>query len=100
MAQYNNPSTDPLSCFTEGIGLDLPDSGTAQEAWKEDKLEDITNGIHSNLVDNADDLGDQISELKGFLSETLGDLPFKVAIIIVVLFNFLYTCYDAFVSMH
>lgn len=35
-------------------------------------------------------------ELKGLLSETLGDLPFKFAIVVVVFFSFLYTFYDAY----
>ena len=61
-----------------------------------DDLEELLHKIQSNLLDDVDDLDDQISELKGILNETLGDLPFKFAIIIVVFLNFLYTSYDAF----
>ena len=61
-----------------------------------DDLEELLHKIQSNLIDDVDDLGDEISELKGILNETLGDLPFKFAIVIVVFLNFLYTSYDAF----
>ena len=59
-------------------------------------LAELLHKIQSNLIDDVDDLGDEISELKGILNETLGDLPFKFAIVIVVFLNFLYTSYDAF----
>ena len=52
--------------------------------------------MQSNLIGDVDDLGDEISELKGILNETLGDLPFKFAIVIVVFLNFLYTSYGVF----
>ena len=59
-------------------------------------LEELLDKVQTNLLDDVDDLDDQISELKGILNETLGDLPFKFAIVIVVFLNFLYTSYDAF----
>ena len=50
-----------------------------------DDLADLLHKVQDNLVDDdVDDLGDQISELKGVLNETLGDLPFKFAILLVV----------------
>ena len=58
----------------------------------------LINDIHSKLVDDADDLGSKVNELKGFLNETLGDLPFKCAIILVVFLNVLYTFYETFFS--
>ena len=61
-----------------------------------DDLAELLHKIQSNLIDDVDDLGDEISELKGILNETLGDSPFKFAIIIVVFLYFLYTSYDAF----
>ena len=60
---------------------------------------ELLHKIQSNLLDDVDDLDDQISELKGLLNETLGDLPFKFAIVIVVFLNFLYTSYDAFFAI-
>ena len=77
----------------------------------DDKIDttELLQKIQSNLLDGADDLDDQISELKGLLNETLGDqkkkkkkkgdLPFKFAIVIVVFLNFLYTSYDAFLAI-
>ena len=44
-------------------------------------LAELLHKIQSNLIDDVDDLGDEISELKGILNETLGDLPFKFAIV-------------------
>ena len=61
-----------------------------------DDLVELLHKIQSNLVDDVDDSDDHISELKGILNETLGDLPFKFAILLVVFLNFLYTSYDAF----
>ena len=65
-------------------------------AKAKDDLTDLLHQIQSNLVDYVDDINDQISELKGVLNETLGGLPFKFAILLVVFLNFLYTSYDAF----
>ena len=56
-----------------------------------DDLAELLHKIQSNLVDDVDDLDDQISELKGVLNETLGDLPFKFAILLVVFLNFVYS---------
>ena len=61
-----------------------------------DDLAELLDKIQSNLIDDVDDLGDKISELKGILNETLGDSPFKFAIVIVVFLTFLYTSYGAF----
>ena len=60
--------------------------------------DDLTNLLHKiqhNLVHDVDDF-DQFRELKGVLNETLGGPPFKIAIVLVVFLNFLYTFYDAF----
>ena len=43
---------------------------------------------------------DDIDSLKGILSEALGDTPFKVALVVVVTFNFAYTFYNAFGEKH
>ena len=61
-------------------------------------LKDLINNVYINLVDDADDLGDQVNELRGFLNETLGNLPFVFAIVLVVVFNLIYTFYDAYFS--
>ena len=67
----------------------------SQDMAKDD-LTDLLHKIQSNLVDDVDDFNDHISDLKGILNETLGGLPFKFAILLVVFLNFLYTSYDAF----
>jgi len=43
---------------------------------------------------------DDIHSLKGILSEALGDTLFKVALVVVVTFNFAYTFYNAFGEKH
>ena len=43
---------------------------------------------------------DDIHSLKGILSEALGDTLFKVALVVVVIFNFAYTFYNAFGEIH
>ena len=63
----------------------------------EEKVFQLGRKIRMNLEDELDDAGDQLSQLKGFLSEILGDLPFKCAIVFIIFFNFLIrTSYDAF----
>ena len=60
-------------------------------------LRNFVNKLGSTLDnDGLDDIGDQLNELKGILSESLGDFPFKCAIIVVVLFNLLYTFYGGY----
>jgi len=61
-----------------------------------EKVFELGTKIKMNLEDELDDAGDQLSQLKGFLSEILGDLPFKCAIVFIIFFNFSYTFYDAF----
>ena len=81
----------------EEVGGGTPQQNDRQEINSQ-KLTVLINNVRSNLVDDADDLGDMVNELKGFLNETLGDLPFKFAITLVVFLNFLYTFYEAFFS--
>lgn len=61
-------------------------------------IEGIAQDVESTFESSLDDLSDQLHELKGILSESLGDFPFKVAILIVVVFNLLYTFYHAFLA--
>ena len=60
-----------------------------------DKLEDIGDKLEE-AFDDALDVGHDLSELRGILSSSLGDLPFAVAIVVVVAFSFVYTLYGAF----
>ena len=52
----------------------------------------------TEAIENALDGGDfdDIHSLKGILSEALGNKLFKVALVVVIIFNFLYTFYNAF----
>ena len=59
-------------------------------------IEDVTGEVVADLEETFDDVGGQLQELKGILSEALGDLPFKLAIVLIVLFNLIYTFYHAF----
>ena len=61
-------------------------------------LKALINNMFSNLLDDANDLGDQVNELRGFLNETLGNLPFIFAIMLVVIINLIYTSYEAYFS--
>ena len=62
----------------------------------QDDLTNLLQKIQHNLVHDVDDFDDQLRQLRGVLNETLGGLPFKIAIVLVVFLNFLYTFYDAF----
>ena len=59
-----------------------------------DVLADIE--LESAFDEALNDIGGDLNELRGILSEALGDLPFKTAIGFVVLFNFLYILYGAY----
>ena len=61
-------------------------------------VKNVAEKVKEDLADSVDDFSEQLHELKGILSEALGDLPFKVAIIIVVVFNLLYTLYRSFLA--
>ena len=61
-------------------------------------LKELIHNVYCNLVDDADNLGGKVNELRGFLNETLGNLPFIFAIILLVVFNLIYTLYDAYFS--
>ena len=57
--------------------------------------EDIQEDFSDSVLD---DFSKQLNELKGILGEALGDVPFKCAILVVVLFNLLYTLYHTFLA--
>ena len=85
---------------TDEQQIDSPQDPPRDSPMPRPTLTVLINDIHSNLVDDADDLGDKVNELKGVLNETLGDLPFKCAIILVAFLNFLYTFYETFFHHH
>ena len=61
-------------------------------------MEDQIDEASTEVIEDALDTGDfdDIYSLKGILLEALGDTLFKVALIVVITFNFLYTFYNAF----
>ena len=61
-----------------------------------DHIKEFKDELEANLEENLDDVSEQFQELKGILSESLGDLPFKCAILLIVFFNLIYTFYHAF----
>ena len=59
----------------------------------------LAKDIQKDFADSVlDDFSKQLNELKGILGEALGDVPFKCAILVVVLFNLLYTLYHTFLA--
>ena len=56
------------------------------------KLEKMKENVDETL-EGLEDVSDDLNELKGFLSEALGDVPFKCAVILVVFFSFIYIFY-------
>lgn len=60
-----------------------------------DKAQDVVE-MGSAFDEALNDVGGDLNELKGILSEALGDLPFKIALIFIVLYNFLYTLYGSY----
>ena len=58
--------------------------------------DDIAFDIGETFEETLEDVGNEIQELKGILTEALGDVPFKVAVGFIIAFNFLYTSYAAF----
>lgn len=66
--------------------------------WKSN-IEELKHDVEENLEGSIDEFSDQLQDLKGILSETLGDLPFKFAILVIMApFNLLYTFYQAFLA--
>lgn len=63
-----------------------------------ERIEELHKDVEETLEGSADEFSEQLHDLKGILSESLGDFPFKVAIAIIVLFNFLYTFYQAYLA--
>ena len=62
-----------------------------------DDIPQLAEDIKKDFADSVlDDFSKQLNELKGILGEALGDVPFKCAILLVVLFNLLYTLYHTF----
>ena len=90
---------DKLGEFIGAVNREMVDGRSNDEQQTDSPtLTDLINDIRSHLVDDADDLGDKVKQLKGVLNETPGDLPFKCAIILVVFLNVLYTFYETFFS--
>ena len=66
--------------------------------WKSN-IEELKHDVGENLEGSIDEFSDQLQDLKGILSETLGDLSFKFAILVIMApFNVLYTFYQAFLT--
>ena len=61
-------------------------------------LKEFVSEVQDTFESSFDDVSENLHELKGILSETLGDLPFKCAVLVIVLFNLIYIFYDAFLS--
>ena len=61
----------------------------------EDQMEKSLHNIE-DVVDEIDDVTGDINELKGILSEALGGFPFKVGILLVLLYHLSYLFYKAF----
>ena len=66
---------------------------------KSKDIRKLAKDIQKDFADSVlDDFSKQLNELKGILGEALGDVPFKCAILVVVLFNLLYTLYHTFLA--
>ena len=55
--------------------------------------------VEETFEETLEDADAEIHELKGILTEALGDMPFKVAIGFIVIFDFLYTSYGVGVRL-
>ena len=65
---------------------------------RQDNLENDVNP--EDIIDDVlggGDIIDDFHDLKGMISNALGKLGYKFSIMVVLLFNFIYTAYNAFI---